>query len=94
MLNAAIGVKVTHVPYRDVGPLTQDLIAGRIDYHCPLPGSMIPLIQTNRVKGIATLGKGRLAALPNLATFRRKIAAGAPASGIAAFAENCKVGRI
>ena len=29
-----------------------------------------------------------------LATFQRKIAAGAPASGIAAFAENCKVGRI
>jgi hydroxyethylthiazole kinase-like sugar kinase family protein len=34
------------------------------------------------------------AALLLLATFRRKIAAGAPASGIAAFAENCKVGRI
>jgi len=66
MLNAAIGVKVTHVPYRDIGPLTQDMIAGRMDYQCPLPGTMIPLIQTNKVKGIATLGKGRLAALPNL----------------------------
>ena len=68
MLNAAIGVKVTHVPYRDIGPLTQDMIAGRMDYQCPLPGTMIPLIQTNKVKGIATLGKGRLAALPNLAS--------------------------
>ena len=29
-----------------------------------------------------------------LATFRRKIAAGAPEFGIGAFAENCKVGRI
>lgn len=28
MLNAAIGVKVSHVPYRDIGPLTQDMIAG------------------------------------------------------------------
>ena len=36
MLNAAIGVKVTHVPYRDIGPLTQDMIAGRISYQCPL----------------------------------------------------------
>ena len=68
MLNSAIGVKVTHVPYRDIGPLTQDMIAGRIDYQCPLPGTMIPLIQNNKVKGIATLGKGRLAALPNLAS--------------------------
>ena len=66
MLNAAIGVKVTHVPYRDIGPLTQDMIAGRIDYQCPLPATMIPLIQTNKVKGIATLGKGRLAGLPDL----------------------------
>ena len=66
MLNAAIGVKVTHVPCRDIGPLTQDMIAGRIDYQCPLPATMIPLIQTNKVKGIATLGKGRLAGLPDL----------------------------
>jgi tripartite-type tricarboxylate transporter receptor subunit TctC len=66
MLNSAIGAKVTHVPYRDIGPLTQDMIAGRIDYQCPLPGTMIPLIQTNKVKGIATLGKGRLPNLPNL----------------------------
>ena len=68
MLNAAIGVKVSHVPYRDIGPLTQDMIAGRVDYQCPLPGTMIPLIETNKVKGIATLGKGRLAGLPNLAS--------------------------
>src|SRR5437879_2976155 len=32
LLNAAVGVKVTHVPYRDIGPLTQDMMAGRIDY--------------------------------------------------------------
>jgi tripartite-type tricarboxylate transporter receptor subunit TctC len=68
MFNAAIGVKVSHVPYRDIGPLTQDMIAGRIDYQCPLPASMIPLIQSGKLKGIATLGKERLAALPQLAT--------------------------
>ena len=66
MLNSTIGVKVTHVPYRDQGRLTQDMIASRIDYQCVLPGTMIPLLQANKVKAIATLGKGRLAALPNL----------------------------
>src|SRR5262249_10345309 len=30
LLNAAIGVKTTHVPYRGGGPLMQDLITGRI----------------------------------------------------------------
>lgn len=56
------------MPYRDIGPLTQDMIAGRIDYQCPLPGTMIPLIETRKVKGIATLGKGRLPSLPDLAS--------------------------
>jgi tripartite-type tricarboxylate transporter receptor subunit TctC len=31
LLNAALGVNVTHVPYRGLGPAMQDLIAGRID---------------------------------------------------------------
>src|SRR4051812_42464082 len=35
-LNAAIGVDVTHVPYRGSPPAMQDLIAGRIDYFCAL----------------------------------------------------------
>jgi tripartite-type tricarboxylate transporter receptor subunit TctC len=68
MFNAAIGVKISHVPYRDIGTVTQDMIAGRIDYQCPLPGSMIALIETGKLKGIATFGKERLSVLPNLAT--------------------------
>jgi tripartite-type tricarboxylate transporter receptor subunit TctC len=48
MLNTAIGVKVTLVPYRDMGPLAQDMIAGRVDYQCALPGTMISLIQTDK----------------------------------------------
>src|SRR5216683_8136186 len=35
-LNVAIVANVTHVPYRGGGPAMQDLIAGRIDYQCPL----------------------------------------------------------
>jgi tripartite-type tricarboxylate transporter receptor subunit TctC len=68
LLNSAIGVRISHVPYRDIGNSTQDMIAGRIDYQCPLPGTMIPLIDSHHVKGIAILGKTRLPSLPNLAT--------------------------
>ena len=68
LLNSAMGVKPIHVPYRDQGRTTQDMIAGRIDYQCPLPTTMIPLIETHQVKGIAFLGKERLPSLPNLAT--------------------------
>ena len=34
LLNMAMGVNVTHVPYRGEGPAQQDLIGGRIDYMC------------------------------------------------------------
>lgn len=68
LVNSAIGVKPIHVPYRDQGRTTQDMIAGLIDYQCPLPTTMIPLIETRQVKGIAFLGKERLPSLPKLAT--------------------------
>src|SRR3954468_12831218 len=35
LLNAALGVNVTHVPYRSAGPAMQDMLAGLIDYQCP-----------------------------------------------------------
>ena len=34
VLNYAIGVDITHVPYRGTGPAMQDLAGGRIDYLC------------------------------------------------------------
>jgi tripartite-type tricarboxylate transporter receptor subunit TctC len=34
LFNLAVGVSVTHVPYRGAGPAIQDLIGGRIDYMC------------------------------------------------------------
>src|SRR6516225_4707214 len=67
-LNAAIGVSVTHVPYRGGGAAMQDLIAGRIDYQCPAAELAIPHIQGNSVKAIAVLTKNRSPTLPNLAS--------------------------
>src|SRR5258708_19772375 len=42
LLNAAIKVNVTHVPYRGGGPAMQDLIGGRVDYLCTLTPSAVP----------------------------------------------------
>src|SRR4029079_7257552 len=53
LLNAAIGVKVTHVPYRGGGPAMQDIIGGRVDYIVTLTGSAVPLIEGKTVKAIA-----------------------------------------
>src|SRR5215469_9931676 len=68
LLNAAIGVNVVHVPYRGTAPAMQDLIAGRIDYQCPVITAVVPQIQGGLVKAIATLTKNRTPILPDLAT--------------------------
>jgi tripartite-type tricarboxylate transporter receptor subunit TctC len=68
LLNSAIGIDVTHVPYRGGAPAMQDLIAGRIDYQCPLAAIAIPQIRSNQVKAIAVLANKRSSSLPDLAT--------------------------
>jgi len=68
MLTAGLGVRVTHVPYRGGAQATQDLIAGRIDYTCPLAAVATPQIRSGRAKAIAVLSKHRLPLLPDLAT--------------------------
>jgi tripartite-type tricarboxylate transporter receptor subunit TctC len=66
LLNAALNVNVTHVPYRGGGPAMQDLIAGRLDYFCTLSGTIVPQIQSNLVKAIAVFTRDRLPTVPDL----------------------------
>src|SRR6266508_390623 len=68
LLNDAIGIKVTHIPYRGGGPAMQDLIAGRIDYICTLSATAKPQIESNLIKPIAILTRDRSSMLPNLAS--------------------------
>jgi tripartite-type tricarboxylate transporter receptor subunit TctC len=68
LLNAEIGLTVTHVPYRGGAPAMQDLIAGRIDYQCPASTLAIPQVEARSVKAIAILTRQRLAQLPAVRT--------------------------
>jgi tripartite-type tricarboxylate transporter receptor subunit TctC len=68
LLNSAIGISVTHVPYRGGAPAMQDLIAGRLDYQCPLAAIAIPQIKSGQVKAIAILANQRSSSLPDLAS--------------------------
>ena len=65
LLNSAIGVTVTHVPYRGAAPAMQDLIAGRIDYQCPDTPIAIPQINSGTIKAIAVLTRERSPGLPD-----------------------------
>jgi tripartite-type tricarboxylate transporter receptor subunit TctC len=68
LFNMAMGVNVTHVPYRGEGPAQQDLIGGRIDYMCSTIQTGAALVKQGQVKGIAVMAPHRVAIIPNLAT--------------------------
>src|SRR5262245_10075159 len=72
LLNAAIGINVTHVPYRGGGPAMQDLIAGRIDYICTLSATAKQQIEGKLIKAVAILSRDRSAMLPELASAREQ----------------------
>jgi tripartite-type tricarboxylate transporter receptor subunit TctC len=66
LLNSAIGVKVTHIPYRGGGPAMQDLVAGLTDYQCPGAVTAIPQVDGKTIRAIAILSKNRSAMLASL----------------------------
>jgi tripartite-type tricarboxylate transporter receptor subunit TctC len=72
LLDAAIGVNVTHIPYRGGGAAMQDLIAGRIDYQCPLIAIALPQIESKTVKAIAILSRNRSPSLPDVGSAREQ----------------------
>ena len=68
LLNMAMGVTVTHVPYRGEGPAQQDLIGGRLDYMCSTIQTGAALAKTGLVRGIAVMSPLRVKIIPDLAT--------------------------
>ena len=68
LFNFAIGVNVTHVPYRGEGPALQDVIADRIDYMCTTIQSGAAQARSGAVKGIAVMSPRRAAISPDLPT--------------------------
>jgi tripartite-type tricarboxylate transporter receptor subunit TctC len=72
LINRAIDVKVTHVPYRGAAPAMQDLIAGRIDYQCPDSPTSVGQIESGTIKAVAVLTAERSPRLPNVPTAREQ----------------------
>jgi tripartite-type tricarboxylate transporter receptor subunit TctC len=83
LLNTAIGVTVTHVPYR--GSPRPDLMAGRLDYMCDFSSTALPEIEAKQVKAIAVLARERVALLPDLPTGDEQGLANFDATGWYAF---------
>lgn len=68
LLNAKLGGKSKHIPYRGVAPAMNDLVAGQIDFMCDQTVTMIPQIQSGTIKPLAVMSAQRVAQLPQLPT--------------------------
>jgi tripartite-type tricarboxylate transporter receptor subunit TctC len=68
LLNSAIGVNVTHVPYRGEGPALQDLIGGRVDYLCATIQTGAAQAKQGSVKAIAVMAERRVPIVADVAT--------------------------
>lgn len=68
VLQSSTGIKLTHVPYKGSGPAITDLMSGQIQTMLLTIPAVMPFIQSGKLRAIATSGKKRTPALPNLPT--------------------------
>ncbi len=68
LLNMMAGTDLVHVPYRGNGPALQALLSGEVQVVFPTPPSSIEFIRTGKLRGLATTGATRAAALPDMPT--------------------------
>ncbi len=66
MFRAAVGVPMTHVPYRGSAPAMTDLIAGNVPMMFDGLGTALPQVRGGAVKALGVASEGPNAALPGV----------------------------
>lgn len=68
LLQEAVGVKLTEVPYQGTGPALTDLVGGQVDLMCDQSTNTTGQIQGGEVKAYAVTTPERVKSLPDLPT--------------------------
>jgi tripartite-type tricarboxylate transporter receptor subunit TctC len=66
LLKALTGIDMVHVPYKGGQQAMADLVGGLVDAYFPGLPVGLPMVQGDRVKALATTGRARSKALPNV----------------------------
>ena len=70
LLSHAAGVKLRHVPYGGAGPALTAILGGHVDALASGPAVVLPHIKSGKLRPLAGWGDKRVAALPEVPTFR------------------------
>ena len=67
-MSKALGIKMTHVPYRGGAPMTTDLIAGVIPVGIDVITAFVPYFKTGQIKPLAVTSAQRSPLAPDVPT--------------------------
>ncbi len=70
MLSHAAGISLKHVPYAGAGPALTAILGGHVDTLASGPAVVIPHIKGGKLRPLAGWGDKRVAALPDVPTFK------------------------
>jgi tripartite-type tricarboxylate transporter receptor subunit TctC len=68
MLKTAAKIDVVHVPYKGASPAVADLLGGQIQAAFFVPGNVLQYLKDNKLRVIASTGRKRFAATPEVPT--------------------------
>jgi len=69
LLKLEAGIDLMHVPYKGGGPGTLGLVSGQVEVFLTNALSLIPLIKSGKVLGLAVTGTRRMNVAPDVPTF-------------------------
>jgi tripartite-type tricarboxylate transporter receptor subunit TctC len=70
LLSHAAGLKLRHVPHAGAGPALTAILGGHVDALASGPAVVLPHIKSGKLRALAGWGDRRVAALPEIPTFK------------------------
>jgi tripartite-type tricarboxylate transporter receptor subunit TctC len=70
LLSHAAGIKLRHVPHAGAGPALTAILGGHVDALASGPAVVLPHIKSGKLRVLAGWGDKRVAALPDVPTFK------------------------